>query len=46
MATPTMGKIEKKVKQGGGGAEGKRVVKGNANLLHIFLELDDHFLKA
>jgi hypothetical protein len=43
LAAPATGKTLKKVKQGSGGAEGKRVGK---NLLHIFLELDDHFLKA
>lgn len=43
------GKSVKKVKQAAGGGalvEGKRVVKGSVNLLKIFTELDDYFLKA
>ncbi|KAL0562113.1 hypothetical protein IC582_002564 [Cucumis melo] len=42
------GKTSKKMKQVGypGSSEGKRIVKGNINLLQIFMELDDHFLKA
>ncbi|XP_023513660.1 nitrate regulatory gene2 protein-like [Cucurbita pepo subsp. pepo] len=41
-------KTSKKTKQVGfpGPSEGKRIVKGNINLLQIFMELDDHFLKA
>lgn len=46
VAAPATGKSVKKVKQGGGGAEGKRLAKTSMNLLQIFLELDDHFLKA
>ena len=42
------GKTSKKMKQVGypGSSEGKRIVKGSINLLQIFMELDDHFLKA
>lgn len=42
------GKTSKKMKQVGfpGSSEGKRIVKGNINLLQIFMELDNHFLKA
>ncbi|KAE7997436.1 hypothetical protein FH972_002074 [Carpinus fangiana] len=46
LAAPATGKTLKKVKQGSGGAEGKSVVKGSVSLLKIFLDLDDHFLKA
>lgn len=41
-AVPAAGRIVKKVKL----AEGKRMAKSNLNLLQIFLELDDDFLKA
>ncbi|KAF7843328.1 nitrate regulatory gene2 protein-like [Senna tora] len=40
------GRSSKKGKQGQVLMEGKRVVKSNFNLLQIFTELDDHFLKA
>lgn len=46
LAAPAAGKTLKKMKQGSGGVEGKKMVKGSVNLLQIFLELDDHFLKA
>lgn len=37
----------KKGKQVASGAgDGKRMVKGNVNLLQVFVDLDDHFLKA
>ncbi|XP_041015828.1 protein ROLLING AND ERECT LEAF 2-like [Juglans microcarpa x Juglans regia] len=42
VAVPAAGRIVKKVKL----AEGKRMAKSNLNLLQIFLELDDYFLKA
>lgn len=44
----SVGKTSKKMRQVGfpGSSEGKRIVKGNINLLQIFMELDDHFLKA
>ncbi|KAF3450765.1 hypothetical protein FNV43_RR06854 [Rhamnella rubrinervis] len=37
---------KKQVVTNSGDADGKRNVKSNVNLLHIFVELDDHFLKA
>ncbi|KAJ7962982.1 Protein of unknown function (DUF630 and DUF632) [Quillaja saponaria] len=45
-AAAAAGKSLKKVKQGPGSVEGKRIVKSNVNLLQIFTDLDDHFLKA
>lgn len=45
-AVPAVTKTGKKVKQATGAADGKRIVKSNKNLLQIFLDLDDHFLKA
>ncbi|XP_038891518.1 protein ROLLING AND ERECT LEAF 2-like [Benincasa hispida] len=41
-------KSSKKMKQAGsmGSIEGKRMVKVNFNLLQIFIDIDDHFLKA
>ncbi|KAB1218576.1 hypothetical protein CJ030_MR3G026456 [Morella rubra] len=45
-AVPAVTKMGKKVKQATGAADGKRIVKSNKNLLQIFLDLDDHFLKA
>ncbi|XP_015867620.2 protein ROLLING AND ERECT LEAF 2 [Ziziphus jujuba] len=48
VAAAVAGKSMKKVKQVGTGSsvDGKRMVKSNVNLLQIFVELDDHFLKA
>ncbi|XVF86599.1 hypothetical protein PTKIN_Ptkin18bG0055400 [Pterospermum kingtungense] len=41
------GKGSKKGGKGGVGSTGeKRVVKGSVNLLQVFVQLDDHFLKA
>ncbi|PON45586.1 kinesin-like protein [Parasponia andersonii] len=48
-AATVVAKSSKKGKQvgsGSGSGEGKRMVKGNVNLVQIFTELDDHFLKA
>ncbi|PON74438.1 kinesin-like protein [Trema orientale] len=48
-AAAVVAKSSKKGKQvgsGSGSGEGKRMVKGNVNLVQIFTELDDHFLKA
>lgn len=46
-AAAVAAKSLKKAKQVGPGAtEGKRTVNTNVNLLQIFVELDDHFLKA
>ncbi|KAJ7951795.1 Protein of unknown function (DUF630 and DUF632) [Quillaja saponaria] len=46
-AAATTANTLKKVKQvGQSSVEGKRIVKSNVNLLQIFTELDDHFLKA
>lgn len=39
-------KISNKKPVGTSSGDGKRIVKANANLLQIFVELDDHFLKA
>ncbi|KAL0554103.1 hypothetical protein IC582_008016 [Cucumis melo] len=41
-------KSSKKMKQAAsmGSIEGKRMVKANFNLLQIFIDIDDHFLKA
>ncbi|KAI4329265.1 hypothetical protein L6164_021549 [Bauhinia variegata] len=44
VASP-MGKGPKKVKQGASSVE-KRIVRPNVNIMQIFNELDDHFLKA
>ncbi|KAJ0007865.1 hypothetical protein Pint_29842 [Pistacia integerrima] len=41
----SVGRNLKRVKATGGGGE-KKMVKGSVNLLQIFTELDDHFLKA
>ncbi|KAF5453153.1 hypothetical protein F2P56_028080 [Juglans regia] len=47
VVVPAAGRTVKKGKQATGGAEGKRmVIKPSVNLLQIFSELDDHFLKA
>ncbi|XP_022954122.1 nitrate regulatory gene2 protein-like [Cucurbita moschata] len=48
LPSSSAGKTSKKLKQVGFpcSIEGKRAVKGNTSLLQIFMELDDHFLKA